>query len=116
MVPTFTLSFLDLIESVLGQASRGIASSHHLHNVRSGIANIIDLLQYDGEIADAAGHLIRVAASYIDRHDAISIAGTEQETDADADRFRAALAALVAFRATLERARPNARVHTLGLG
>ena len=74
MVPNFTLSFLDLIESELQRASNGLSSSHYLHNVRSGIANIVDLIQYDDEIADAADHLIRMAAGYINRHAAIVVA------------------------------------------
>jgi hypothetical protein len=115
MVPSFTLSFLDLIESELKRVSKGFFSSHYLHNVRSGIANIVDLIEYDDEIADAADHLTRMAAGYINRHDAVSVAVAERET-ADADRFRTALAALAHFRAALERARPNSRVHTLGLG
>jgi hypothetical protein len=115
MVPLFTLSFLDLIESELQRASKGLSSSHYLHNVRSGIANIVALIEYDDEIADAADHLIRMAAGYINRHNPVSITVTEQETRADADRFRNALAALGHFRAALERARPNSRVHTLGL-
>ncbi len=115
MVPTFMLSFLDLIESELRRASNGFSSSHYLHNVRSGIANIVDLIEYDDGIADAADHLTRAAASYINRHDAVSVTVTEPEVRADADRFRTALAALVDFRAALERARPNRRVHTLGL-
>jgi hypothetical protein len=116
MVPTFTISFLDLIESELRRASKGLASSHYVHNIRSGIANIVDLIEYDDEIADAADHLTRMSASYINRHDAVSITVTELEAHADADRFRTALAALVHFRAALERARPNSRVHILGLG
>ena len=56
-----------------------------------------------------------MAASYINRYDAISIAVAERETHADADRFRAAIAALVGFRAALDRAPPNSRVHILGL-
>ncbi len=116
MVPTFTLSFLDLIESELRRVSNGLSSSHYLHNVQSGIANIVDLIQYDDEIADAADHLIRMAAGYINRHDAVPVTVSEPEARADADRFRSALAALGHFRTTLERARPNARVHILGLG
>jgi hypothetical protein len=116
MVPTFTLSFLDLMESELRRASKGFTSSHYLHNIRSGIANIVDLIEYDNDIAHAAGHLTRTAANYINGHDAISATVTEPEARADADRFRTALAALVHFRAALELARPNSRVHTLGLG
>jgi hypothetical protein len=116
MVPIFTLSFLELIESELRRASNGFTNSHYLHNIRSGIANIVDLIEYDDGIADAADHLTRMAASYINRHDAVSIPVAEPETHADADRFRTALAALLQFRTTLERARPNSRVHILGLG
>ena len=116
MVPMFTLSFLDLIESELKRVAKGLSSSHYLHNVRSGIANIVDLIEYDDEIADAADHLTRMAAGYINRHDAVSVTVAEPEIHADADRFRTALAALGHFRAALERARPNSRVHTLGLG
>jgi hypothetical protein len=116
MVPTFTLAFLELIESELQRASRGLASSHYLHNVQSGIANIVDLIEYDDEIADAADHLTRMAASYINRRGAVSVTATEREARGDADRFRAVLAALVHLRAALERARPNSRVHSLGLG
>jgi hypothetical protein len=116
MVPMFTLSFLDLIESELKRVAKGLSSSHYLHNVRSGIANIVDLIEYDDEIADAADHLTRMAAGYINRHGAVLVAVAERETHADADRFRTALAALAHFRAALERARPNTRVHTLGLG
>jgi len=116
MVPNFMLSFLDLIESELRRASKGLTSCHYLHNVGSGIANIVDLIEYDDEIADAADHLTRMAASYINRHDAATIPVTEPETHADTDRFRTALAALAHFRTALERARPNSRVHTLGLG
>ena len=113
MIPTFTVAFLDLIESELRRASKGLSSSHYLHNVRSGIANIVDLIEYDDGIADAADDLVRMAAGYINRHDAISV--TEPEARADADRFHTAMAALTHFRAALERARPNSRVHTLGL-
>ena len=116
MVPNFMLSFLDLIESELRRASKGLASCHYLHNVGSGIANIVDLIEYGDEIADAADHLTRMATSYINRHDAISVTVTEPEAHADADRLRTVLAALVHFRTALERARPNSRVHTLGLG
>jgi hypothetical protein len=115
MLPTFTLAFLDLIESELRRASKGLTSSHYVHNVGSGIANIVDLIEYDDEIVDAADHLTRMAASYINRHDAVSVTATELEARADADRFRTALAALGYFRAALERARPNSRVRTLGL-
>lgn len=54
MAPTFTNGFVDLIKGVLSEASRGVASSHHFHNVRAGITNILSLLEYDPEIGKAA--------------------------------------------------------------
>jgi hypothetical protein len=114
VLPTFALGFLDLIATELREASEGIASSHHLHNVESGIANILDLLEFDPAIAGAAEHLARMAANYINRHDLVSV--VEQASQADADRLRAAVAALSAFRTTLDRGRPNLRVRRLRLG
>ena len=67
MVPTFTAGFVDLIKRVLLEASKGIASSHHVHNVQAGIANILCLLQYDGEIGAAAERLTQTAANYLNR-------------------------------------------------
>jgi hypothetical protein len=116
MAPTFTNSFIDLIKSVLLEASRGIASSHHFHNVRAGIANILSLLEYDDQIGQAADRLSQTAASYLDRHDIASTTLTDQELRADADRFGVVQDALAAFRASLEHARPSSRVRTLGLG
>jgi hypothetical protein len=116
MVPPFANGFVDLIKGALLEASRGIASSHHLHNVRAGIANILSLLEYDGEIGAAADRLTQAAANYLNGHDIVSTTATEQERRADADRFRVAQEALAAFRASLERSRPTSRVRTLGLG
>ncbi len=115
MLPTFTVNFLDLIFTELQQASKGVVSPYHLHNVQSGIANILALLEHNDEIADAADRLGRVAARYIDRHAISPITGGEPETSADAARLSTALAALDAFCAVLERARPNSRVRVLGL-
>jgi hypothetical protein len=115
MVPTFANGFVDLIKMTLLEASRGIASSHHLHNVRAGIANILSLLEYDAEIGAAADRLAQTAASYINRHDIVSATMTEQERRADADRLGIAQDAFAAFRASLERARPSSRVRRLGL-
>jgi hypothetical protein len=115
MIPTFTNDFVDLIKRTLLEASRGIASSHHLHNVRAGIANILSLLEYDAAIGAAADRLTQTAASYIDHHDILSPTMTEQERRADADRFGMAQDAFAAFRASLERARPSSRVRALGL-
>jgi hypothetical protein len=115
VLPTFAVNFLDLIFTELQQASKGIASAHHVHNVQSGIANILALLEHNDEIADAADRLDRVAARYINCHAILPIPGDELEAGADAARLSAALAALDAFCAVLERARPNSRVRVLGL-
>lgn len=115
MVPTFTAGFVDLIKRVLLEASKGVASSHHVHNVQAGIANILSLLQYDGEIGAAAERLTRTAANYLDRHDIASTTLTEQEKRADVDRFGLAQDALAAFCVSLERGQPNSRVRALGL-
>jgi len=116
MAPTFTTGFVELIKGVLSEASSGIASSHHFHNVRAGIANILSLLEYDNEIGEAANRLTQTAADYLNRHDIPSVTLTDQERRADADRFGIVQDALGAFGASLERARPSSRVRTLGLG
>jgi hypothetical protein len=116
MVPPFANGFVDLIKRALLEASRGIASSHHLHNVRAGIANILSLLEHDDEIGAAADRLTQTAANYLNRHDIGLTIMTEQERRADVARFDVAQDALAAFRASLERARPSSRVRTLGLG
>ena len=115
MLPTFAANFLDLIFAELQQASKGVVSPHHVHNVQSGIANILALLEHNDEIADAADRLGRVAARYINRHAILPITCGELGTSADAARLSAALAALDAFCVVLERARPNSRVRVLGL-
>jgi hypothetical protein len=115
MIPTFTNDFVDLIKRALQEASKGIANSHHLHNVRAGIANILSLLEYDAEIGAAADRLTQTAASYLNSHDIVSLTMTEQERRADADRFGVAQDALAAFRTSLEHARPSSRVRRLGL-
>jgi hypothetical protein len=115
VLPTFAVNFIDLIFTELQQASKGAASPHHVHNVQSGIANILALLEHNDEIADAADRLGRVATRYINRHTILPITGGELETSADAARLSAALAALEAFCVVLEGARPNSRVRVLGL-
>jgi len=107
MIPSFTQGFLDFIDRELQAVSKGVVSAHHLHNVQSGIMNILALLEPDEVIADASGNLARMAANYINRRD--------REPNGDTARFSAALAALADFRASLERGRPNSRVQTLGL-
>jgi hypothetical protein len=116
MIPTFANDFVDLIKRTLLEASRGSASSHHFHNVRAGIVNILSLLEYDDKIDAAADRLTQTAANYLNHHDIGSTTLTEQESRADADRLGIAQDALAAFSASLERARPSSRVRTLGLG
>ena len=115
MIPTFAEGFVDLIEKALLDTSTGIASLHHLHNVRAGIANILSLLEYDAEIGAAADRLTQTATNYISRHDTVSTTMTERERRADAGRFGIAQDAVVAFRASLEHGRPSSRVRRLGL-
>jgi hypothetical protein len=86
MIPAFANGFVDSIKRALLEASRGVASSHHFHNVRAGIANILSLLEYDEEIGAAADRLTETAANYLNRHDIVSTTTNEQERRADADR------------------------------
>lgn len=116
MVPAFANGFIDLIKGVIAEASKGIASSHHVHNVQSGIVNILSLLEHDEEISAAADRLGQTAANYLNRHGIVSATITDHERRADADRFGVAQEALAVFRAALERARPSPRVRVLGLG
>lgn len=116
MAPTFTTAFVELIKGVLSEASKGIASSHHFHNVQAGIANILSLLEYDNAIGEAANRLTQTAANYLNQHDLASTTLSEQERRADADRLGLVQAALAVFNASLEHARPSSRVRALGLG
>jgi hypothetical protein len=68
MIPTFANSFVDLIKRTLLDASRGIASSHHVHNVGAGIANILCLIEHDDSIGAASDRLTQSAANYLNRH------------------------------------------------
>src|SRR5260370_12875805 len=68
MVPTFTLAFLDLIESELRRASKGLTSSHYLHNVGSGIANHVSLIEKDDKINSLPAHTPRLAQRHNNHH------------------------------------------------
>src|SRR5437763_804276 len=94
MIPPFTTGFLDLLKRVLPEGSKGVKSSHHVHNIQVGVANIRALLKYDAEIDAAADHVTQMAALYLNRHDVAATAMTEQERRADGDRFGAAQDAL----------------------
>ena len=65
MLAAHTASFLKLINTVLEDISRGVASPHHLHNVRCGIENIVSLLEYNNEVSEKADQLARRARDYI---------------------------------------------------
>jgi hypothetical protein len=58
MLAPHIASFLKLISAQLEQTSRGVASPHHLHNVRCVIENILSLLQLNKEIVEKAVALL----------------------------------------------------------
>jgi hypothetical protein len=116
MLSAHITSFLRLINAQLEETSRGVASSHHFHNVQCGIENILSLLEYDNDVIEKADQLLRQASDYISRHDLLSSTLSDGEVSADADRLRAAHDALTGFSFAVERSRPNSRVRTLGLG
>jgi hypothetical protein len=109
-------SFLKLIRAQLEETSRGVTSSHHVHNVQCGIENILSLLNYGNDVIEKANQLSHQAANYISHHDLTSSKLGDGDTSEDADRLRAAYDALDAFCFAVERSRPNSRVRTLGLG
>jgi len=111
MLSAHITSFLNLINAQLEETSRGISSSHHFHNVQCGIANILSLLKYSNDVGEKADQLSRTASNYIACHAVI----TEGDIAKDADRLKAAHAALAGFRLAVEHSQPNARVRTLGL-
>jgi hypothetical protein len=112
MLAAHTASFLKLIDTVLDDISRGVASGHHLHNVRCGIENIVALLEYNNELVEKADQLSRRAGDYITYRATSKI---RDRTIEDADRLRIAREALAGFRFAVEQSRPNSRVRTLGL-
>ena len=111
MLSAHITSFLNLINAQLEETSRGISSSHHFHNVQCGIANILSLLKYSNDVGEKADQLSRTASNYIACHAVI----TEGDIAKDADRLKAAHAALAGFRLAVEHSQPNARVRALGL-
>jgi hypothetical protein len=115
MVSAHIASFLKLISAQFEETSRGISSTHHLHNVQCGIANILSLLESNDEVVERADHLSRRASNYITRHDLISSKVRDEEISEDADRLHAAHEALADFRFAVEHSQPNSRVRTLGL-
>jgi hypothetical protein len=115
MLSKHIASFLKLIHAQLEETSRGVASSHHVHNVQCGIYNILSLLERNEDVVEKADQLSSRAFSYIARHDLISSKMSDGDIGEDADRLQAAHAALAGFRVAVEQSRPNSRVRTLGL-
>jgi len=115
MLATHITSFLKLINTTLDDTSRGVASPHHLHNVRCGIENILCLLAYNTEVAEKADQLSRRASDYVTYHDLITSKVSDGTIGEDGDRLRAVRDALAGFSSAVERSAPNSRARTLGL-
>jgi hypothetical protein len=115
MLSAHITSFLKLISAQLEETSRGVASSHHFHNVQCGIENILSLLEYNNDVVEKADQLSRLASSYITGHDLISSKISDGNISQDADRLRVTYEALAGFHSAVEHSRPNSRVRTLGL-
>jgi hypothetical protein len=114
MLTAHTASFLKLIDTVLEDISRGVASGHHLHNVCCGIENILALLEYNNELVEKADKLLRRAGDYI-TYRGLATSKINGWTIEDSDRLRIAREALAHFCFAVEHSRPNSRVRTLGL-
>jgi len=110
-----TMSFLKLIEGTIEDASHGITSAHHLHNVRCGVENIMCLLQYDNGVVEKADRLSRRANDYITYHDLVTSNISGVTIGEDADRLRAVHEALNDFHSAVEQGQPNSRVRKLGV-
>ena len=115
MLSAHITSFLTLIDTQLEEISRGVTSSHHFHNVRCGIENILSLLEYNNDVVDKADQLSLRASNYITRHGLISSKISDTDISEDADRLPATYEALAGFRFAVEHSQPNSRVRTLGL-
>ena len=115
MLTGHTTSFLNLINTTLEDISRGVASPHHLHNVRCGIENILSLLQHNNAVFEKADQLSCRAHDYITYHDLVTSKPADSTRGEDVDRLRAVREALAGFRSAVEHSQPNSRVRTLGL-
>jgi hypothetical protein len=115
MLSAHTTSFLKLIDTVFDDISRGVASGHHLHNVRCGIENILALFEYNDELVERADQLSRRAGDYITCRGLVSSKIGDETIVEDVDRLRIAREALAGFRLAVEHSQPNSRVRTLGL-
>ena len=115
MLAAHTASFLSLINTALEDISCGVASPHHLHNVRCGIENILSLLEVNNEVVEKADQLARRASDYITRHDLISLKIRDETISEDTDRLHATYVALASFSSAVEHSQPNSRLRKLGL-
>jgi hypothetical protein len=115
VLPAHTANFLNLINTALEDISRGVASPHHLHNVRCGIENILSLLKYNNEVVEKADQLSRRAYDYVTYRDLVTSKTSDWTSGEDVDRLRAVREALAGFRSAVEHSQPNSRVRTLGL-
>jgi hypothetical protein len=106
---------LNLIDTALEDVSRGVASPHHLHNVRCGIENILSLLEYNNEVFEKADQLSRRACDYVTYHDLVASKTRDGTSGEGVDRLSAVREALASFRFAVEHSQPNSRVRTLGL-
>ena len=115
MLSAHITTFLKLINTQLEETSCGVTNTHHFHNVRCGIENILSLLEYSNDVVYKADQLSRRASDYITRHDLISSKISDRDISEDADRLHATYEALAGFRFAVEHSQPNSRVRTLGL-
>jgi hypothetical protein len=115
MLATYADGFLKLIDTVLDDVSHGVASSHHLHNLRCGIENIFALLECSNELVEKADQLSHRAGDYIAHRGLTTSQMSDQPIGKDVDRLRIAREALAGFRSAVEHSRPNSRVRALGL-
>jgi len=110
-----TASFLSLINTALEDISRGVASPHHLHNVRCGIENILSLLKYNNEVVEKADQLSRRAYDYVTYHDLVTSKTSDWTSGEDVDRLQAVREALAGCHSAVEHGQPKSRVRTLRL-
>src|SRR6266540_5857299 len=87
MPAAHTANFLNLINTALEDISRGVASPHHLHNVRCGIENILSLLKYNNEVVEKADQLSRRAYDYVTYHDLVTSKTSDWTSGEDVDRL-----------------------------
>ena len=115
MLSKHVASLIGLIHAQIEETSRGLANSHHVHNVQCGIENIVSLLEPSKVLTDTSAQLYQLARSYIAHHDPIASNMNAVAISEDAARLCAAQAALTHFRSAVEQSRPNTRARTLGL-